>query len=143
MGTGGAQSSGGSPAASGGAPVVIIVQAPPPDPTPAPSNGIMRFTFTDLCPDGETYAMRFFDETLNLTWPLNSDSGGVYIGGGDGTTTQSTLACILGDKVCYGARPYPVDNGGYWGVDLDNSEGCIGCCYTCANMNISYSLTCH
>ena len=102
----------------------------------------MRFTFTDLCPDGETYQMRFFDETLNIVWPLNADLGGVYIGDGDGTTTGSTLQCILGDKVCFGAEPYPSDRGVYWGVDLDNAENCIGCCYTCANMNISYNLIC-
>jgi hypothetical protein len=43
--------------------------------------------------------------------------------------------------VCYGARTDPPTNS-YWGVDIDNSQGCDDCCTLCENVSRSIRLTC-
>jgi hypothetical protein len=167
-GTGGAAQTGGAPGtggvtASGGANTGIIstggaapgnggatmagtggmFSLPPPPVNPAPANSSLEFEFTDSCIDGETYAMRYFDEDAGFVWPLNALSGGVYSGGGDGMTDKLTLACVYGDKICFGAEPFPAPNGKYWGVDVDNSQSCIGCCHLCGQITpVTFNLTC-
>jgi hypothetical protein len=116
---------------------------PPPPVNPAPANSSLEFAFTDSCPDGQTYAMRYFDEDTGTVWPIDALTGGVFTGHGDGMTDDSTLACIYGDKICFGAEPFPTPNGKYWGVAIDNSESCIGCCHLCGQITpVTFNLTC-
>jgi hypothetical protein len=116
---------------------------PPPPVNPAPANSSLEFEFTDECIDGETYAMRYFDEDAGFVWPINALTGGVFTGHGDGITDKSTLACIAGDKICFGAESFPTPDGKYWGVDIDNSESCVGCCHLCGQITpVTYTLTC-
>jgi hypothetical protein len=48
----------------------------------------------------------------------------------DSETHTMRIACLGGEKVCYGAWPTG-DTSKYWGVGHNNSQRCSNCCYTC------------
>jgi len=90
----------------------------------------------DSCKDGQTIELRFFDETDHVQWP--ADLTQIYpLNYGDDNTYS--LQCTTGAKICFGAS----DSTGYWGVGVDNTESCSGCCNTCANTTVTPNdLTC-
>lgn len=87
----------------------------------------MSWNLTNLCLNGETINVRFFDAANGMVWPAATD--GVYLLPRGGVLNQ-TLECITGGTVCYGARQ--PSNGIYWGVDIDGGQSCSSCCFTCA-----------
>ena len=87
----------------------------------------------DECIDGKRLRYRLFGyDEANVrreTWPNPDDE---FYSPGDGLTATHTLECAIGTtKVCYGARVEGDDSVGYWGVDVDASKGCSGCCSNC------------
>ena len=89
----------------------------------------LDFSITDSCNDGQAIRYRFFEDTDDISqfstvWPSWDR---VYVAEVYGRTYTSRLACTPGYKVCFGAR----DGRGYWGVDIDASEGCESCCTWC------------
>lgn len=95
--------------------------------TRLPSGGrsVLVWPMEDACRDGHDMELRFFDRTNDLVWP---GEGRVYVLQGENTYR---LACRSGAKVCYGARARNSPDSSYWGVGIDDDEGCTGCCYTC------------
>ena len=88
---------------------------------------------TDACIDGKRLRYRLFGyDDLSVrrqTWP---GSGEEFFTPVDGVGSTHTLECATGTtKVCYGARVEGDDSRGYWGVDVDASKGCSGCCSSC------------
>ena len=78
----------------------------------------------------DTIHLRFFEGRDDVTsssaqWP---GGGRVYVVR-EGERYQQSLGCTPGHKVCYGARNTSTNS--YWGVDIDASEGCEGCCQRC------------
>jgi hypothetical protein len=111
-------------------------------PKACPQGGNATFTWTiiDGCVDGSGLYVRFFDETNNLVFPNSSQA---YIIN-SGRSSVIKLSVKRGAKICYGAEPTDRD-GSYWGVSLDDNEGCTNCCNIVPNSgNISRSvrLTC-
>ncbi len=102
------------------------------------SSGLMAWTMTDSCADGEGIQVRYFDTTNGLHWP--GDPTQVFTIG-SGLTVEDDLACLPGAMVCYGAEPNPSD-GRSWGASLDGSLGCPACCAVCG-ASPSISLTCN
>ncbi len=107
-------------------------------PRACPSGGNATFTWTikDGCFDGLGIYLRFFDETNGLIFP-NSSQAYIINSGRSGTVK---LTVKRGAKICYGAEPTSRD-GSYWGVGLDNDQGCASCCNIVPNSgNISRSV---
>jgi hypothetical protein len=107
--------------------------------TTCPTGGNATFTWTikDGCVDGLGLYLRFFDETNDLVFPNSTQ---VYIIN-SGRTGTIKLSVKRGAKICFGAENSDLD-GYYWGVDVDNSQGCASCCNTVPSSgNISRSLT--
>lgn len=103
-----------------------------------PSGGNATFTWniTDGCADGVGILIRFFDETNNLVFPNSTQAYSVN----SGRSSTIKLTVKRGAKICYGAEPSDLD-GLYWGVALDNAEGCSNCCNVVPNTgNISRSV---
>ena len=94
-------------------------------PKACPQGGNATFTWkiTDSCFDGVGVFVRFFDETNNLVFPNSSQA--YVINSGRSSTIKLTVK--RGAKICYGAEPTDRD-GSYWGVGLDDDEGCTNCC---------------
>jgi hypothetical protein len=99
-------------------------------PKACPQGGTATFSWTiiDGCSDGVGIYTRFFDETNNLVFP-NSSQAYVVNSGRSGVFKISVKR---GAKICYGAEPTDRD-GTYWGVSLDNDQGCVSCCNTVPN----------
>jgi hypothetical protein len=111
-------------------------------PKTCPSGGNASFTWTikDGCFDGLGVYVRFFDETNGLVFP-NASQAYVINSGRSGTVK---LTVKRGAKICYGAEPTNRD-GSYWGVGLDNDQGCASCCNIVpdsGNISRSVSLVC-
>jgi hypothetical protein len=93
---------------------------------------LMTWDLTNLCFNGETTELRFFDGQNGMVWP-DSTMGPFLLP--PGATVSPTLECITRATVCYGARQ-PL-HGFYWGVDSDGSQPCTGCCFTCATATVT------
>ena len=107
---------------------------------PQGGNATFTWTVSDRCGDGLGLYVRFFDETNNLVFPNSSQ---VYIIN-SGRTSTIKLSVKRGAKICYGAEPTDLD-GYYWGVSIDNSQGCANCCNivpTSGNISRTINLTC-
>jgi hypothetical protein len=90
---------------------------------PGGGNATFTWTIKDGCVDGVGIYIRFFDETNDLVFPNSSQVYSVN----SGRTGVVKLSVKRGAKICYGAEPSNQD-GSYWGVSLDNSQGCASCC---------------
>lgn len=90
---------------------------------PPSGNATFTWTITDGCADGVGILVRFFDETNNLVFPNSTQA--YVVNSGRSSTIKLTVK--RGAKICYGAEPSDLD-GLYWGVALDNAEGCSNCC---------------
>jgi hypothetical protein len=103
---------------------------------PGGGNATFTWTIIDGCVDGLGIYLRFFDETNDIVFPNSSQVYSVS----SGRTGVVKLSVKRGAKVCYGAEPSNLD-GSYWGVDVDNSQGCASCCNVVPNTgNISRSV---
>jgi hypothetical protein len=103
-------------------------------------NATFTWTITDGCIDGLGIYVRFFDETNNLVFPNSSQAYVIN----SGRTSTIRLSAKRGAKICYGAEPFDRD-GTYWGVSLDNTEGCTNCCNfvpSSGNISRNVRLTC-
>lgn len=102
--------------------------SPPPPPPPPPSQIV--FETDDTCNDGRDVTMRFFYYRGSSNF-INYATGNLVARGSD---TVTRIPCNFSnvDRVCYGAR---LDLGGgrhwRWGLDIDRSDSCTDCCYTC------------
>jgi hypothetical protein len=92
---------------------------------------VLKWTVVDGCNDGQDIQIRFWDFINQLVWP---DNVNVYVQSYFTQVTYS-LQCTTGNTICLGANE-PV-NQLYWGVDIDGSETCPDCCYTCANASVT------
>ena len=100
--------------------------------------GLARWRITDQCTDGRRFKYRFFgldEEGVHReTWP---DGDAFFFTSGDGESDSHALNCAIGTAtVCYGARVDGLD-GGVWGVDVDRSRTCRGCCQRCTTEHVT------
>ena len=103
---------------------------------PGGGNATFTWTIKDGCVDGVGIYIRFFDETNDIVFPNSTQVYSI----GSGHTGSVKLSVKRGAKICYGAEPSNLD-GSYWGVSLDNNQGCAGCCNIVPNSgNISRSV---
>jgi hypothetical protein len=73
-----------------------------------------------------TIDIRFFDRTNGVVFPSNTQS---YVL--DRSDRQSyRLKCNTNATICLGAS-LKTNSRFYWGVAVDNSEGCEDCCHIC------------
>src|SRR4051812_9131326 len=108
-----------------------------------PSGGNATFTWTikDGCLDGLGIYIRFFDETNDIVFPNSSQGYSIA----SGHTGVVKLSVKRGAKICYGAEPSNLQDI-YWGVDIDNSQGCDSCCNivpSSGNLSRSVNLVCN
>jgi hypothetical protein len=97
----------------------------------------LRWTVENSCDNGEDVQIRFWDVTDRLVWPTATT---VYVQKPN-TTVTYPMNCTTGAKICFGARQ--PDHGLYWGIDIDWSEACDDCCFTCSTRDVTgYDLVC-
>lgn len=97
----------------------------------------LNWVVNDSCYDGEEIDYKFYDVTRSLVWP----GTGTHWAISPGDTVTRSLTCYTGDKICIGGR----QSGHllFWGVDIDDTKSCIGCCFTCTDGTVSIGpLTC-
>jgi hypothetical protein len=105
-------------------------------PTPV-ANGSVSWTLGDQCNDGDEIDYRFFDTANNMQWP--TDPTLVYYMF-NGQSFKTTMSCIPGALVCYGAASGSRTH--TWGVGLSGTGGCSSCCGQCNGSSYSVNLTC-
>ena len=88
----------------------------------------LRWSFRSNHPN--RVQLEFYSQHRDAAWPGN---GRAFVLDDYGVHTFN-LNCWQGEKICYGAW---VDGNAstYWGVGLDDSEGCYNCCVVCRNGN--------
>lgn len=90
----------------------------------------MTWSITNNCFTGGTVAYRFFDRTTDAAVPVTTIA---TIGAGRSATAM--VSCRTGAKICFGGRDQ--SDGTYYGVDIDGTQGCDGCCNTCASTSVT------
>lgn len=85
-----------------------------------------NFTFNVQSNHPNIVSMEFYSQARNAAWP---GDGQVYVLD-DYATHAFTLSCNRGEQICYGAWVRSQSNT-YWGVGLNDTQGCRNCCYTC------------
>ena len=96
---------------------------------PPPAAPEIVFETNDTCNDGRDVVMRFsyYQGNRFINWATGTLSA-------RGSDTVTRVSCNFSNvnRVCFGAR---LNLGGgryvYWGHDIDRSEGCTNCCYSC------------
>lgn len=82
-------------------------------------------------------SLRFFDRTTGAVWPSGTTSWSLD----PGERRTYKLSCNEGSKICLGAG-LSSDPSAFWGVGVDNRNGCEGCCHTCGSGDpVAMSLT--
>ncbi|UJP05905.1 MAG: trypsin-like peptidase domain-containing protein [Nitrosomonas sp.] len=72
---------------------------------------------------------KFYDIDNDLVWPSNHE---IYYIENYNEEYSHVLPCNKGAKICIGGRSGgSYYTGVYWGVDIDNSNGCTDCCSYC------------
>ncbi len=92
-------------------------------------NGLATFNFTNNA--RYTVFLKFYSENRSYVWPGPSDHYTLS----DNGEHPFTLACNIGEKICYGAGYSQDGTGNYWGVGFLGNQGCTACCLTCAGNN--------
>ena len=84
------------------------------------------FQTNDSCNDGRDVLMSFsyYRGNTFVNWAAQN-----RVAGGANTTTTVNCKFSNVNQVCYGARIQGAN--WYWGHDLDRSERCTNCCWTC------------
>jgi hypothetical protein len=96
----------------------------------------MNWTFYDYCNDGQEVDFRLFDFNAGRYYPSFSTVYSIV----PLQSSSTSILCSTGDKICFGGR----QPGGstHWGVDLDGSQSCTNCCYTCGAGDGSFNPSC-
>jgi hypothetical protein len=85
---------------------------------------VVNFCFENHAP--YIIYVRMFSKSRNAVWP---PSGGWVLD--DRARHCVRLACIVGEKICFGAFDGAGRN---WGVGYNNTLGCPNCCGTCGTV---------
>lgn len=97
----------------------------------APPDATIEFSVQDFCADGIGAEFRFFDLADGLAWPVATV--------GDLAKVTTTLACVPGAQICYGAQA----GDKVWGLGLDGTRpATAGACATCQNNVALGGLSC-
>lgn len=95
----------------------------------------IRFIVSDRCNDATEVDYRFFDTANNKLWPSSEE---FFYTRKYKKPYLSVLRCDRGAYVCYGAS----SGDKYWGVGLNNEQGCTDCCYSCRGQVVRLKLVC-
>jgi hypothetical protein len=98
-------------------------------------NGRATFNFVNNA--SYTIFLKFYSQNRPYVWPGPSDH---YILADNGEHSF-TLACNIGEKICYGGGYSQDGNGSYWGLGFLGNQGCTACCLTCAANNPTAGFT--
>lgn len=102
---------------------------------PPPATSMMSIDLVDDCNDGLNIDYKYYDTINGLVWPSTTTH---WETPGYNLLSSHTLECRNDGQVCIGAR----SGNGYWGVDVDGSESCTGCCLPCENTMLTWTLNC-
>ena len=92
---------------------------------------VQTWNVQDDCDDGEDTQWRIWTRDKVWVWP-NIDE--VFVTRGLGVLTSESIECLEGEIICLGgAAP-----GAAWGVGVNASMTCDGCCFTCSSGTIDY-----
>ena len=82
------------------------------------------FTITSSHPN--VVDVEFYSQNYNRAWPGNGQVWTIE----DYDAHAFNLECETGEQICYGAW-LRGDSDTYWGVGLNNGDGCDNCCAIC------------
>jgi len=82
-----------------------------------------RWLVRDACDDATDVEFRLFSTSRDWVWP----SEGVYATAGLEVDTALDVLCTRGETVCFGGQAGGLE----WGVGLDGTDACDGCCFEC------------
>jgi hypothetical protein len=82
-----------------------------------------------------TIFLKFYSQDRSWVWPGSSEHYTLN----DSAEHSFTLACSIGEKICFGGGYSQNGLGRYWGVGFLNHQGCTGCCLSCDASNPTHS----
>jgi hypothetical protein len=88
-------------------------------------NATLTWSFRSYHPN--TVQLEFYSQHRDAAWP---GGGRAYVLD-DYDIHTFRLNCWDGEQICYGA--WVDGNSEYWGVGIDDREGCDNCCVICQN----------
>lgn len=91
------------------------------------ASGTLSWNIANQC--SEVVWLRWFDKENKLVWPTDP---ALAVSVGAGTMIKTTINCLPGSVVCFGAENNARTS--YWGVSLDGAQSCDDCCVSCPRM---------
>lgn len=76
--------------------------------------------------------VKFYSMNRNHVWPTSTTAYAIR----DYNLHRMTIACVRGERVCYGAHVVGNVNA-YWGVGANPRRACTNCCYICRGAVVS------
>jgi hypothetical protein len=99
--------------------------------------GVVTFTFRNLT--AHTVFMKMY--SASRVWP----GANRHFILDDDAWHSARLACVVGEKICFGGSWRTDDTPKYWGIGYTGSHGCTDCCLICGtdgqNLGHAWNLT--
>ncbi len=103
-------------------------------------DGVATFYFTNSAPN--IIVLKAYSETRNWVWP---GANSYWVLDDNSQQYYASLACRVGEKICFGGSYSPSDTPFYWGVGFQGNKSCASCCLICgpasANVWHAWDLT--
>jgi hypothetical protein len=94
------------------------------------------FRMIDACNDGFYIKFRLFGPDRNVVWPAPPT---YWHNEQENVVTSVTISCVKDERICYGGET----GDRFWGVGLDGTAGCTGCCQSCGGNYATTQFTCN
>jgi hypothetical protein len=94
--------------------------------------GEATLTMTNNAPF--TIMIKFFSRSRNAIWPGPTQHYTLD----DDAPHDFPLACVNGERICYGGSYNANDTPRFWGVGFRGDKGCNRCCIICGD-NVSHA----
>ncbi len=102
-----------------------------------PPSVLMSFFISHACvSEPGPINARLFDDSNRLVFPGGTDSYRIQKDSAD----TFTIACVAGDRICFGLEGASGKN--TWGVGLLGDKACTGCCRICGLGDVTLNLVC-
>jgi hypothetical protein len=89
---------------------------------------VVSWEIVDACDDGMGLQVRFFDQDSAAVWPSATTVYRVD----ENDSEIFVVDCVRHHDICFGATTNP-GTASSWGVGIDGTETCAGCCTTCGS----------
>jgi hypothetical protein len=87
---------------------------------------VQQWTLLDDCDDGIDVEWRLWSRDRDWAWPGPDEA---FVTDEVGVPSHEEVECLMGEVICFGAVAGELE----WGVGVDGTATCDGCCFVCSD----------